>query len=249
MFTTRSLTLAIFAALGVGYAHAQTTERVEITGSSIKKRISEETALPIQVISSKDIDRSGVTSATELLQKLPSMQGFTESSQSVGGGGGGLSEASLHGQGGKRTLVLLNGRRLATYAGQTLTGFGDSVDLNLLPIAAIDRVEVLTDGASTLYGTDAIAGVVNFITKQEFNGVEVGGSYYKPQKKGGGEFTVQATGGWGSLSKDGYNFMMALSHNDKEQLKADQRDFSKTGIISFQNNGQTYDFFNGSSRS
>jgi len=228
-------------------ADAQKVERVEVTGSAIK-RIESEAALPVQVLTRKDIERTGATSVPELIQKLPAVQGFTEASQSVGGGGGGLSSASLRGLGGQRTLVLLNGRRMAAYAGQTLTGYGDGIDLNLLPLAAVERVEVLTDGASTLYGTDAIAGVINFITKSTYTGVDVAGSYLAPQKSGAKEFTVSATAGFGDVNKDGYNVLVALAHNDREQLRADQRDFSRTGIIAFGYNGQTYDFFNGSSR-
>jgi iron complex outermembrane receptor protein len=236
-------------ASGAVYAQSepQKVERVEVTGSAIK-RIEAEAALPVQVMTRKDIERTGATSVAELVQKLPAVQGFTEASQSVGGGGGGLSSASLRGLGGQRTLVLLNGRRMAAYAGQTLTGYGDGIDLNLLPLAAIERVEILTDGASTLYGTDAIAGVINFITKSTYSGIDVAGSYFSPQKSGAKEYTVSATAGVGDLQKDGYNFMIAATHNDREQLRADQRDFSRTGILSFNYNGQTYDFFNGSSR-
>ena len=243
--------MAVMAVSGAAYAQSsepQKVERVEITGSAIK-RIESETALPIMVMTKKDIERTGATSVTELIQKLPSMQGFTEASTSVGGGGGGLSSASLRGLGSQRTLVLLNGRRMADYAGQTLTGAGQGIDLNLLPLSAIERVEILTDGASTLYGTDAIAGVVNFITKSTYTGIDVAASYFSPQKSGSKEMTISATAGFGNLQKDGYNVLLALTHNDREQLRADQRDFSRTGIISFQHNGQTYDFFNGSSRS
>jgi iron complex outermembrane receptor protein len=243
--------MAVMAVSGAAYAQSsepQKVERVEITGSAIK-RIESETALPIMVMTKKDIERTGATSVTELIQKLPSMQGFTEASTSVGGGGGGLSSASLRGLGSQRTLVLLNGRRMADYAGQTLTGAGQGIDLNLLPLSSIERVEILTDGASTLYGTDAIAGVVNFITKSTYTGIDVAASYFSPEKSGAKESTLSATAGFGDLQKDGYNVLLALTHNAREQLRADQRDFSRTGIIAFDYNGQTYDFFNGSSRS
>lgn len=238
-----------FMGAGVALAQdAQRVERVEITGSAIK-RIESEAALPVQVLTRKDIERTGATSVPELIQKLPAIQGFTEASISVGGGGGGLSSASLRGLGAQRTLVLLNGRRMAPFAGQTLTGYGDGIDLNLLPIASIERVEILTDGASTLYGSDAVGGVINFITKSTYTGVDVAGQYIKPEKSGSAEYSVSASAGFGDLRKDGYNVMLALAHNEREQLRADQRDFSRTGIISFGYNGQTYDFFNGSSRS
>jgi iron complex outermembrane receptor protein len=116
----------------------------------------------------------------ELIQKLPAMQGGYTEGDAIGGGGGGLAEASIHNLNGDRTLVLLNGRRLVGEA-------GGSVDINMLPLSAIERVEVLTDGASAIYGSDAVAGVVNFITAQnsQTGGLEL--SLTKPQKAGAKE--------------------------------------------------------------
>jgi iron complex outermembrane receptor protein len=138
--------------------HAQ-SDTVVVTGSSIK-RAEIEGALPIQMYNAEAIKRSGATSAAEFIQSLPVMQGFTHISESVGGGGGGFSTASIHDLGSGYTLVLLNGRRLAP------ANSGNTVDLNTIPMEAIERVEVLTDGASSVYGSDAIAGVVNFIMKK-----------------------------------------------------------------------------------
>ena len=120
-----------------------------------------EGAFPVTTLTQADIVRTGVTSVRDLIQQLPSMQGFTAPSQSVGGGGGGVATASLRGIGGEYTLVLLNGRRLAA------SGSGSSIDVYTIPLAAIERVEILTDGASALYGADAIAGVINFILKKD----------------------------------------------------------------------------------
>jgi iron complex outermembrane receptor protein len=139
-------------------AWAQSSQRVEVTGSSIK-RIAAEGALPVITINREEIDRSGATSTQELIQNLPSMQGFISSANSVNGGGGGVTTASLRDLGPAYTLVLLNGRRVAPY------NTGSSVNLEQLPLSAIERIEILADGASALYGSDAIAGVVNFITK------------------------------------------------------------------------------------
>jgi iron complex outermembrane recepter protein len=136
------------------------TQRIEITGSAIK-RIQAEGALPVQVIKREDIEKTGATSVQELIQALPVMQGFTAEGNSVGGGGSGFTGAGLRNQGETKTLVLLNGRRVAPAGSQALTGAQAAVNLNTLPLAAIDRVEVLTDGASALYGSDAIGGVVN----------------------------------------------------------------------------------------
>jgi iron complex outermembrane receptor protein len=133
--------------------------RVEITGSSIK-RIAKEGSLPVQTLTRADIEQSGASNVADLVAQLPSMQGFITSSTSVNGGGNGVQTASIHAIGTQYTLVLLNGRRMAPY------GTGSAVNLASIPLSAVERVEILTDGASTLYGSDAIAGVVNFILKR-----------------------------------------------------------------------------------
>lgn len=215
-------------------------ERITVTGSAIK-RVDMEGALPITVISRADIDKTGVTSAAELIQQLPAMQGFTVAADSVGGGGGGLQTASIHDLGASYTLVLLNGRRLAPATS------GSTIDVSSIPLAAIERVEVLTDGASALYGSDAIAGVVNFIMKENVQGFNVSGRYDKPQEDGGSKYDLSFTTGFGDIDSDGYNVMVAYSRNSQEQLKATDRDFASTGIISFDHEqyGPLY-FFNGS---
>ncbi|WP_432382272.1 TonB-dependent receptor plug domain-containing protein [Duganella sp. P38] len=150
-------------AMTLGHAFAQEAQapmqRVEITGSSIK-RADGETSLPVQTFSAKDIKQTGVSTVTDFIQQLPAMQGFSVAADSVGGGGGGVTTASIHDIGASYTLVLLNGRRIAP------ANSGTTIDLNSIPLSAIERVEVLTDGASALYGADAIAGVVNFILKK-----------------------------------------------------------------------------------
>jgi len=224
----------------------QDIERVEITGSAIK-RIEAEGALPLQVFTRAEIERSGASTATELIQKLPSMQGFVTTSESVGGGGAGFATASLRSLG-QRTLVLLNGRRLATWSGQTLTGYGDGIDLNTIPIAAIERIEVLTDGASALYGSDAIAGVVNFITRSNYEKFEVFGGVMSPQETGGGENRFSVTKGFGDLGKDGYNFLIAANKDHQDAIKSLDRKFASTGNIFYTQNGQTVNFGNFSSR-
>lgn len=220
-------------------AQDATLQRVEITGSSIK-RVAAEGALPVQVITKADIVRSGASSVSELMQQLPAMQGFTSSSESVGGAGGGTMTASLHDIGESYTLVLLNGRRLAP------RGSGSTVDLNSIPLSAIERVEVLTDGASALYGSDAIAGVVNFILKKDQENTQASFRYTSPQQSGGAGYNASISTGFGNLEKNGYNVLLAYSHDRQDQLKASERDFAKTGMISFQHNGQDLYFFNGS---
>jgi iron complex outermembrane recepter protein len=241
VFTAVLSVLGSSMALSTFQAQAQTapqsTERIEITGSSIK-RVDSESALPIQVLTAADIKRAGVTTVTDLIQTLPAMQGFTTASQSVNGGGGGATTAALHSLAARYTLVLLNGRRLAPYT------TGATVNLNSLPLSAIERVEVLTDGASALYGSDAIAGVVNFITRRDSTAGDLSASVYIPQKSGGGSATASVSKGFGDLSTDKFNVLISASYDKQEALEAKQREFSKTGLLKFYDQGaeQSVDF-------
>jgi iron complex outermembrane receptor protein len=220
-------------------------QRVEITGSAIK-RIESEGALPVTVIRREDIQRSGATSVTDLIQRLPGMQGATTESASVGGGGGGFAGASIHNIGETRTLVLLNGRRLAQFGGQTLTGFGAAIDLNTLPLSAIERVEVLADGASALYGSDAVAGVLNFITRRNSRGGEITLGVTEPKGKGSEEQQASISAGFGDLDRDGFSIFATLSGDKRKPLNAVDREVSKSGVINFNHNGKRYQAFLGS---
>ena len=230
--------LGLVAALGMGsqQATAQEAERVTITGSSIK-RIETEGALPVQVFTRDQIEKTGATSVADLVQSLPAMQGFTQISDSIGAGGAGQSTASLRSLG-SRTLVLLNGRRMAQWAGQTLTGGGDGIDLNMIPLAAIERIEVLTDGASALYGTDAIAGVVNFITRANFEKLDVSAGITQPQGGVGTGDRFSLTKGWGNGGSDGYNVMLSFNTDRTDPIKSTDRAFSKTGELRWIENGR-----------
>ena len=138
----------------------------------------------------------------------------------------GYAAASLRGLGSARTLVLLNGRRLANTAFS-----GTSLDINSIPLAAIERVEVLTDGASAIYGTDAIAGVINFILRKDFTGVEAS-AYYGDSQHGGGETQrYNVTAGWGDLARDKINVFGTVDYNKIDPIAARQRPFSKSAYI------------------
>lgn len=225
----------------------QQLERVEITGSAVR-RIQAETALPVQIIKREDIERSGATSVTDLIQQLPSMQNFTNEGASVGGGGQGFAGASIHNLGETRTLVLFNGRRLAQYAGQTLTGALAGIDLNTIPLASIERVEVLTDGASALYGADAVGGVINFITRKNFTEGDITVGVSAP-KGGANESRISLAKGFGNLDKDRFNVMVGLNFDKRNKLDSSDREFARTGVINFQLGGRNVSFFNGSPRS
>jgi len=211
-------------------AEEEEVERIQVTGSSIK-RTDVEGALPITSFNSDDIARTGVTSVPDLMQKIPQMQGFLTAADSVGGSGGGQQTASLRDLGGEYTLVLINGRRLAT------AGSGSAVDLNSIPLAAIQRVDVLTDGASAIYGSDAIVGVINFIMKSDYQGVNVNVRHDRPEESGGESTNFSITAGYGDLSTDGFNIMASYSRDNQEELKSSQRDFAKTGILPFSYEG------------
>ena len=210
----------------------QQLERVEITGSAIK-RIAAETALPIQVITRKDIEKSGATNTNDLLQRLPAMQNSTIEGSAVGGETFGFGGVSIHNIGETRTLVLLNGHRISKFGGQTVTGALNGIDLNTLPLAAIERIEILTDGASALYGADAVAGVVNFITKKASTEATISVGISNPTNGGSEERRVSLTKGFGDYAIDGYNVSFALSYDKRGTLAATQREFAKTGLVSF----------------
>jgi iron complex outermembrane recepter protein len=235
------------AALAATPASAQETQRIEITGSAIK-RIDAEGSLPVTVLRREEIERTGATSVADLIQRLPGMQGATTESTAVGGGGGGFSGASIHNLTENRTLVLLNGRRLPSFGGQSLTGSSAAIDLNTLPLSAIDRVEVLTDGASALYGSDAIAGVVNFITKRDAQDGNVSVGLSDPRGKGAEERRFSISKGFGDLDKNGFNVFLAFGADKRKPLNAKDAQVGKSGVINFRNNGTLYQAFLGSPR-
>ncbi|PMG71992.1 TonB-dependent receptor [Shewanella sp. 10N.286.51.B7] len=148
-------------------AQAEKVERIAVTGSRIK-RTDMETASPVSVIDASAIIASGATSIDDVLQKMTS-SGGAMTNAAVNNGSGGNARVNLRGLGSNRTLVLVNGRRMIASG----TGAASSVDLNTIPVSMIQRVEVLKDGASAVYGTDAIAGVVNVILKRDFDGFEL----------------------------------------------------------------------------
>jgi iron complex outermembrane receptor protein len=219
-------------------------DEVVVTGTAIR-RIEGESSLPVQVFSAADIEEIGVTSVTDLVQRLPSLQGGTVEAESIGGSTFGFAGASVHNIGETRTLVLLNGRRLAQFGGQTLTGFAAGMDLNAIPIASIERVEVLTEGASALYGSDAIAGVVNFITRRNVQGFEVGVDYHAP-RKAGEELGLTLSGGVGDLDADGWNFFGTFGMQKRNELRSVDRSFADSAIVNFDYAGARWTFFNGS---
>jgi iron complex outermembrane receptor protein len=206
----------------------QPIQRVEITGSSIK-RIAKEGALPIQVITFDQMEKQGITTAEQLMRTISSNgtgadnmtsgnNVFGPDADRVSGGG---SFASLRGLGPNSTLVLLNGRRIATHGGS-----GKAVDLNSIPLGAIARVEILKDGASAIYGTDAIGGVINFILRTDYTGVELSGNTSFTEAGGGATRRAQLLAGKGNIDADGYNAMLSVTIDNADKLSSSQRSFA-----------------------
>ncbi len=225
-----ALAVAISVACGLGqqaWAQAEAPapiQRVEITGSSIK-RIDAEAALPVQIIKREDIERSGVTTAAELLKNISANTAPLSDGASITDGTSGqrgFNGANLRGIGVSSTLVLLNGRRLANFASP---GDNAGVDLNNIPAGAIARVEILKDGASAIYGTDAIGGVINFITRKDYVGVDLNASAAATQEGGAGKRTASISAGTGSLDKDGFNVFGVLDVQKLDALRSNQRKF------------------------
>jgi iron complex outermembrane receptor protein len=206
-------------------------EEVIVTGSAIRRNDLENT-LPIQIITEQDIKAQGITNTADLIASVPAMQGFITPGDSVGGGGGGVRNANLRGLGDQYTLILLNGRRIAP------ADSGSIFDLQGIPLAAIERVEILTDGASALYGADAIAGVVNFILKSSVDATTVQARYDMPEASGGGDsWDASIVTGFGDIHEDGYSFVFTYQHQEREELRSADRDFAKTGFIFFNQPG------------
>jgi iron complex outermembrane receptor protein len=211
-------------------AHAQevaknTGELLEIvvTGSRIRRK--DETSLsPVFTMDLGDIESSGIVSIGALLQELPSV-GSSLNSNGTAGVSHGTSSLNLRNLGANRNLVLVNGRRWVNGAGTR--GFRDFVDLNTIPMVAVERVEVLKDGATAIYGADAIAGVMNIITFKRFDGLEVRG-YLGSSSRGDGE-AVKADLLWGNAGDWG-SVMLSGNYTKTDPIYVEDRSFSKVPL-------------------
>ena len=224
------LTAPAFAQDASPPASAETAEdegaAIIVTGSRIKQDPTK-SAAPLQVITPSDLSREGINGPEQLISflstngngadNLASNSDVTTGAQR---GTNGLSAANLRGQGAAATLVLLNGRRVAAHG---LTG--GAVDVNQVPFAALERVEVLKDGASAIYGTDAIGGVINFITKSNFQGVVINGFTDITQRNDSAIYRLSGTAGYGDLDEQGFNIMGAVSKSWNSALLGQDRDF------------------------
>ena len=209
---------------------AEEAENIVITGSRIRQAQAEGSN-PVQVFSRGEIDQTGLKTLGDFLQRLPvagsalntrfNSSGNFGFPPDGGGIGAGAAQVSLRHLGAKRTLVLVDGQRWVN--GSSASGVSNSVDLNTIPLSIVDRIEVLEDGASTIYGSDAIAGVVNVITRKDFDGLEFnayGGAY----DEGDGE-TGQFDLAFGA-SGDKHRVFFSVSHYDQQKVDSWERELS-----------------------
>lgn len=200
-------------------------QKVTVTGSSIKG-VAAQSASPITIIKGEDLINQGVTTVEEALTRVSANQAGFSTSQNVGTSNTNGSTANLRGLGSDKTLVLINGRRVANSA------FGTSeTNLNIIPLAMVERIEVLRDGASAIYGADAVGGVINFITKKQYEGggITVGGQI--PEEKGGDKFDVSIFGGYGDLDEQGFNFYGVVDYRKQNTIWAKDRKVSRRGGV------------------
>jgi iron complex outermembrane receptor protein len=185
-----------------------TMAKVEITGSSIK-RTSADQALPVTVTKAEDWIAQGAVTVSDILLTMSTSANYEPNTTSGNG-----NSANMRGIGAARTLVLLDGKRLSD----------SSIDPNTIPISALDRTEVLRDGASSVYGSDAIGGVINFVTKRSYTGASITAKGTVPQRKGGGENEgLSFVAGKGNLSSDGWNLYVAGDLNNQLPLAQTSR--------------------------
>jgi iron complex outermembrane recepter protein len=202
------------------------TAPIIVTGSRIKRNPFD-SSLPLQIISTDDLKRDSISNPEQFISSLSTngngADNLASNSDVVSGaqrGTNGLSAANLRGQGAAGTLVLLNGRRVAAHGLS-----GSAVDVNQIPFAALERIEVLKDGASAIYGTDAIGGVINFITKSNFQGVNLSGFTDITQRGDSPIYRLSATAGYGDINEQGFNIMGAVSKSWNGVLYGSDRKF------------------------
>ncbi|MGF1687965.1 TonB-dependent receptor [Photobacterium japonica] len=225
---TTALSVAISLALGssfvasAAYAEEQQVEKLQkmkVTGSRLT-RASMEGSTPVAVIGRAEIERAGDVSIADVLRKT-SYNSFGSYSESSGSSWQSQATVSLRGLGASRTLVLVNGKRLPGSA----TMGGGAANINVIPAAIVERVEVMADGGSAVYGSDAVAGVVNIILKDEFDGlnVTVGGGI--PSREGGDEKNVSFVAG---TSGEKGNIYFSFEHDSKDEIYLRDRDYLRS---------------------
>jgi iron complex outermembrane receptor protein len=203
----------------------QPMDEVIVTGS-ILRRTDTETPSPVTVLSAESLEQRGINTVSEAVQRLSANNaGTIQQGWNTGFNfASGANAPALRGLTVQATLSVADGLRMAPYP-LADDGQRNFVDLNTIPSAIVERIEVLRDGASSTYGADAIAGVINVITKQEIQGLHLGGSYALSEAGGGDENRVDLTWGHGSLESEGYNFYISGEYQKQDVLWARDRDY------------------------
>lgn len=191
-------------------------EEIIVTGSRLRRRDFQAPS-PITSVDKDQLQNSGQPNIEAALNQMP--QVLPGINRSTNNGSNGTAEINLRGLGSQRTLVMLNGRRLSP------SGIGTAVDINNLPQALIDRVEIITGGATTVYGSDAVSGVVNFITRKDFDGFGVDASAYMTERGDSNSYDINLTYGH-NFSNGRGNITVFASYLDREELFADQRELT-----------------------
>jgi iron complex outermembrane receptor protein len=227
---------------GLPVSAEESAQRIEVTGSRIK-RTEAETASPIQVVTRDDIEKSGKSNISDVIRGLSGDNNGSISTGFENGFAAGASGVSLRGLGVNSTLVLVNGRRMAPY-GLADDGQRNFVDLSAIPLDAVDRVEVLKDGASALYGSDAIAGVVNIILRKDYQGFIVDASAGQSRYGDGQTKRAALTAGFGSMVDDKFNVLLNFEVNKQDEIwQGDRKDRKWIGTGDLRAYG--YDFTDG----
>jgi iron complex outermembrane recepter protein len=223
-----ALALGGAAVLTPATVFAQEPQRIIITGSSIK-RIDAEGPAPVEVYTRKDIQRTGATTVAELVRNIAAID-VNDQGELTGNSpsGSGTSTVQVRGLSERNVLVLLNGRRLPINALTDGSGAGAAVDVNNIPISAIERVEILKDGGSAIYGSDAVAGVMNFITRKNYSGLEVRAGYGVSSRRDGNEKTGGIVGGFGDYEQSGFNVLAALDVFKRDPILRADREISRS---------------------
>lgn len=207
----------------------QRLDAIVVTGSNIK-RTEAEGPNPVQVIAIEQLETSSKVTVADFLRSISANTGNSTNETSNSGWASGSAGIGLRGLSQKNTLVLLNGRRVANY-GFPSGGLSDTfVNLNALPLVAVDRIEVLKDGASAVYGSDAVAGVINIITRKNYQGLEVGVSAGTSDEGGLDTQRGKLVGGFGDLADDGFNVLYSIDYYDRDRLDQTERDLTASGI-------------------
>ncbi len=218
--------LAIAQQVPVPTQASQKIEKIEVTGSNIK-RVDAEGPSAVIVLTREDIEKSGASTVGDVMRNLPVNSAGSYDDTFTGSFARGSSGVSLRGLGQRGTLTLINGRRMANF------GFAQNlqdafVDLNSIPLSAIDRIEILKDGASAIYGSDALAGVVNVILRRDFKGIELSAGGGTTSHHDGNESHASLAGGYGDIAKNGFNMLGVIDYFKRDTVWVRDRDFSST---------------------